>query len=224
MSRISLSKEDLVKIKEATREAESKTSGEIATAFIRESDSYAYYEMLFAFFCGFIYFVGMMMIAQRLEHLMQEIFWGYNSAYLVMFYGFTTFTVMAFAYMMANVQFVDRLIIPKAVMRLKVNQRATRYFLESGVLNTRDRSGILIFISELERRVELVADKGISAKIPPDKWEYIVAHIIDGIHANEFPKHLVEGIRECGTLLAEHFPIQPGDVNELKDDLHLLAR
>ncbi len=51
MSKIFFRNEDLEKIKKAVQEAESKTSGEIATAFIRESDTYTSYELLFAFFC-----------------------------------------------------------------------------------------------------------------------------------------------------------------------------
>ena len=149
-------------------------------------------------------------------------FWEYSSHYLLMFYGFSTFLVMAIVYLLANIPFIDRLIVPKSVMRQKVNQRAERHFLESGVYDTKDRTGILIFISYLERRVELLADKGISEKIPQEKWDAIVGHIIDGIKSNQLVKHLSGSIRECGNLLAEQFPIQPDDENELKDDIHIL--
>ncbi|MGE5344271.1 MAG: TPM domain-containing protein [Candidatus Omnitrophota bacterium] len=222
MSKFYFTIHDLETIKEAVKEAESKTSGEIAVAFIKESDDYARYELIFAIFAGFFYFLGLMFFSQRIEHLMQDMFWGYSSSYLLMLYGFTTFIIMGVAYALSNLQFIDRIIIPKSAMKRKVQQRAVRHFMESGVYNTQNRNGVLIFISDLERRVELLADRAINEKIPKDQWENIVSHVIDGVHTNQTVRHLAEAIKECGNLLARHFPIQPDNTNELSDDVHVL--
>jgi putative membrane protein len=222
MSKIKFSNEEKETIKASVKEAESKTSGEIATGFIIESDKYAVYELTFAVFIGLVYFIALLFFTNGIEESIKQMSWDYSSHYLLMFYGFSTFLVIAVVYLLANIPFIDRLIVPKSVMQQKVNQRAVRYFLESGVYNTKDRTGILIFISYLERRVELLADKGISEKIPQEKWDAIVGHIINGIKSNQLVRHLSESIQECGNLLAEQFPIQPDDVNELKDDIHIL--
>ncbi|MCK5058657.1 MAG: TPM domain-containing protein [Candidatus Aminicenantes bacterium] len=224
MAKINLNKENLEEIKKAVKEAESKTSGEIATAFIRESDNYAIYELIFAVICGFLYFTIMMIFAKPAANLIKNMLWDYTVDHLLIFYGFSTFLVAAIFYLLANFPFIDRLIVPGSVRRRKVNERAVRHFMESGVYNTKDRTGILIFISALERRVELLADRGISEKIPREKWEGIVNHITTGIKANKLVEHLTGSIRECGDLLAEHFPIQPGDVNELKDNIAVLEK
>lgn len=222
MSKINFTNEEKEKIKASVKEAESKTSGEIATGFIKESDNYAVYELTFAVFFGIVYFIAMLFFANGIEESIRQMFWEYSPHYLLMFYGFSTFLVIAIVYLLTNIPFIDRLIVPKSVMQQKVNQRAVRHFLESGVYNTKDRTGVLIFISSLERRVELLADKGISEKISQEKWDAIVGHIVDGIKSNQLVKYLSESIRECGSLLAEQFPIQPDDVNELKDDIHIL--
>jgi putative membrane protein len=222
MLKINFTNEEREKIKTSVKEAESKTSGEIATAFIKESDNYAVFELTFAVIIGLVYFIVITFFANSIEESIKQMSWEYSSQHLLMLYGFSTFLVIAVVYLLANIPFIDRLIVPKSVMQRKVNQRAVRHFMESGVYNTKDRTGILIFISYLERRVELLADKGISEKIPREKWDAIVLHIIDGIKTNQLVKHLSESIRECGNLLAEHFPIQPDDVNELKDDIHIL--
>lgn len=224
MAKIDLNKENLEKISKAVKEAESKTAGEIATTFTRESDNYAIYELTFAVICGFIYFTVMMFFAKPVEKLIHDMFWDYSTDYLLIFFGFSTFLVIAVFYLLANFSFIDRLIVPRRAMRRKVTERAVRCFMESGVYNTKDRTGILIFISALERRVELLADSGISAKIPQEKWDDIVNHIISGIKENKFVEHLSQSIRECGKLLAEHFPIKPGDVNELKDQISILEK
>jgi putative membrane protein len=224
MSRPKLTDEDKEKIKQAVKEAESHTSGEIATAFIKESDDYAVYELVFAVMAGLTYFIVLMFFSGSIEEAIKRMTWEYSPNQLVMFYGFSTFLVISLFYLLANLPFIDRLVVPKAVMQRKVNQRAVRHFMESGVYNTKDRTGILIFISYLERRVELLADKGISEKIPQENWNAVVAHIVEGIKSHQLADHLANSIRECGKLLTEHFPIQPDDVNELKDDIQIMER
>lgn len=224
MARMDLKNEDLEKIKNAVKNAERKTAGEIATAFIKESDNYAVYELMFSVFCGFIYFVVMMLFSSNIEHTLKKMLWDYSTDHLLIFYGLSTFLVIFIFYWLANISCIDRLIVPESVMRRKVNERAVRYFMESGVYNTKDRTGILIFISSLERRVELLADKGINEKIPQEKWNAVVSHIIDGIKSGRMVEHLTDAIAQCGEMLAEHYPIQPDDVNELKDDIAVLER
>jgi putative membrane protein len=224
MAKINFTDQDLEKIKNAVKEAESKTAGEIATAFIKESDNYAAYELTAAVLAGLFYFTILTFFTSSIEYALQHMFWDYSIYHLPMFFGVSTFLVIGIVYLLGNIPFIDRLIVPRGVMSEKVNNRAVRHFMESGVYDTRDRTGILIFISNLEQRVELLADKGINEKIPPEKWNDIVRHIIDGIHANQLVKHLCEAIQECGKLLARHYPIQPGDKNELDNEIRILEK
>jgi len=224
MSGFKLSKEDMTKIGSAVNNAESKTSGEIATAMIKESYDYAIYELMFAIVIGFVYFVIMMFFAGSIEQYLQGKFWDYSVNYLVMFYGFSIFIVITIFYFIGNITSIDRLIVPKKIRLQKVQERATKYFMESGVYNTKDRTGILIFISIMEHRVELLADSGINQKIPKEKWQSIVDNIITGIKKKKITDHLIESIDECGNLLAEHFPIQADDKNELADAINILEK
>jgi putative membrane protein len=224
MSGFKLSKDDMKKIGSAVKTAESKTSGEIATAMIKESYNYAIYELMFAVIIGFVYFVIMMFFTGSIEQLLQGKFWDYSVNYLVMFYGFSTFIVLTLSYFIGNISSIDRLIVPRKIRQQQVQERAIRYFMESGVYNTKERTGILIFISILERRVELLADSGINENIPKEKWQSIVDNIIKGIKQKDIASHLTESINECGDLLAEHFPIQSDDKNELTDDIDILEK
>lgn len=221
---LKLSKNDMEKIGSAVKNAESKTSGEIATAIIKESYDYAIYELMFAVITGLVYFVAMMFFLGNVEQLLQENFWDYSVHYLVMFYGFSTFIIITLFYFIANISSIDRLIVPKKIRNRKVQERATRYFMESGVFNTKDRTGILIFISIMERRVELLADSGINKKINPEKWQNIVDNIIKGIKENDITSRLITSINECGDLLEKHFPIQADDKNELADGIEILEK
>ena len=224
MAKITITKEELEEIKKAVAKAESETSGEIATSFIRESDDYAVSELLFAVICGFCFFFLMLFFTPSVERLIQSLSWDYSVNHLLMFYGFSTFLVIAGCYFIANISAIDRFIVPRSVLRRKVQERAVRHFMESGVYNTRDRTGILIFISELERRVELLADTGISEKIPQQEWDRMVSGIVAGIKQNQLAESLITTIGECGSLLKRHFPIKADDENELSDGLELLEK
>jgi len=224
MAKIKLNDIDKKQIAEAVKKAESKTSGEIVTAFIRESYDYAVYEMSFAVIVSFIYFIAMMFFVSNMEAWLQARFWDYSQHYLIAFYGFSTFVVGALFYFLANVAAIDRLIVPKKIMQKKVHERALLHYMESGIYNTRDHTGILIFISTLEHRVELLADKGISVKIPLEQWQKIVENILGGVKQGDFVAKLCQSIEECGDLLAEHFPIKDDDTNELTNDIDVLEK
>jgi len=222
MKKILLSEKEIENLRSAVEKAESNTSGEIATAIIAESDDYASFELNFAILNGFIYFFIMQFFTSDIKGILENMFWEYSDNYLVMFYGFSTFLVIFISYFMLNIPFFDRLIIPKKVMTKKVHNRAMKHFIESGTINTKDRTGILIFISVLERKVELIADTGIAIKITPEKWQEIVDNIIIGIKEKNISTHFVKSIEMCGELLAEHFPIEKDDQNELTDTITIL--
>ncbi|MDY6915223.1 MAG: hypothetical protein SVM86_02765 [Candidatus Cloacimonadota bacterium] len=222
MAAFKFSEQDKQKISEAVEQAESKTSGEIATAFIKESYDYAIYELLFAVVIGFIYFTVLMFFWSDIQNIFQGMFWDYNVSYLLIFYGFSTFLIIAIAYFIANISYIDRLIVPAKVRKDKVHEKALQYFMLSGVSYTRDRTGILIFISYLEKRVELLADSGINQKIEQHEWQNIVDHIVAGIKEDKLTDNLVEAIADCGKILQKHFPIKEDDENELSNNIEIL--
>lgn len=226
MKKVFLSKDDLEKIKNVVQKAEEKTSGEIVTAFIEESYDYAIYELIFAVTIGMIYFFIMSFFYQNIHNLIDSLFWTkVDTGYLaVIFYGASTFLIIIIFYLIGNTNFIDRLIIPLKVKSSKVHERAIRHFFEAGVQNTRDRTGILIFISFLEKRVELLADQGIAEKIDQTEWNEIVNNIVVGIKKNEMTESLTQSIEKCGDLLELHFPIKLDDINELNDEITILEK
>jgi putative membrane protein len=226
MSQKFFSKSDVEKITHAVEKAEKKTSGEIVTAFIPKSYDYAIYELMSAVIIGLVYFTVMSLFLPNIQEFISGMLWTDAKImyYTVIFYGFSTFFVIGFFYFLFNIPFFDRLIIPKSVMEKKVQVRAIQHFFESSVRNTKDRTGVMIFLSFLEKRVVLLADYGINEKIEQEKWQQIVDHIIKGIHKKQMTDYLITAIEMCGELLAENFPILPEDVNELTNEIHILEK
>jgi putative membrane protein len=103
-----------------------------------------------------------------------------------------------------------------------VHRRALQAFVEEEVFATRDRTGILLFISLLEHRVEVLADAGIYAQGNDDVWKDVTTRVRAGIESGRLADGLVEAIGRCGRLLEEHgAEARPDDSDELPDRLHL---
>ena len=106
------------------------------------------------------------------------------------------------------------------VIEHRVRQRAMAAFVEEAVFRTRDRTGILIFLSLLERRVIVLADAGINARVAQFEWDAIVADVVGGMRRGQAGAALAAAIRRAGDVLAAHrFARHPDDRDELTDDL-----
>lgn len=114
---------------------------------------------------------------------------------------------------------VRRWLTSNRALRSAVRTTALATFVEKGICETTQRTGILVYVSQLERRVELVADRGVLAAVGIPQWETatrsVTAVVERGGDANELAKALVE----LGPMLARSLPVGDDDVNELSDDV-----
>jgi len=97
-----------------------------------------------------------------------------------------------------------------------VRERAVYAFFQKGVHKTDEQTGILIFISLLERKVWILADKGIHGKIADDFLRTLAFDVATGIKEDRALETLCSVIEKCGAELARYFPgahgkNQPGD-------------
>jgi len=107
-------------------------------------------------------------------------------------------------------------------MEAAVHQRALQAFVEEEVFATRDRTGVLLFVSLLERRIEVVADAGVYQAVDAAAWADVTARVRRGIEAGALAQGLIDGIEACGTLLREHgFHAAPNDPDELPSRLRV---
>ncbi len=215
---------DLKRIKEAVARAEQRTSGEIVVTFIRQSDSYAIFELLAAVIVGFLVLNIMLVFYPSIDIFIAKYTWSSSARITSAFIGLVSFIAIALSYLIFNNGFFDRIIVPKKVMKSKVSDRAYLHFIKAGVVETAERNGILIFISYLERRVMIIADRGINEKIEQEKWGELIDEIILSIKRNRLADGIVSAVKRCGYILEEHFPKQYDDKNELKDDMTILER
>jgi putative membrane protein len=222
LQKLRLTDESLGRIRDAVEKAEGKTNGEIAVALIAESGQYAFWELLAALFAGAAAFALLLPFSALLQDQMGSFFWRFAAWRLPAFFGIVSFGLIALLYALVNVPAVDRLVIPRAVRSKTVLNRAVRYFSEGGVYDTKDRSGILIFVSYMEREVRIIADTGISAKISGDLWALIAEDLASGIGGAGAEGAFVRAIEQCGELLEQYFPAKHENPNELANALVIL--
>jgi len=95
--------------------------------------------------------------------------------------------------------------------------RAHEIFARLRVWDTEHNSGVLIYVQVVDRKIEIVADRGISAKVDQRQWNEICGRIEQAFRERRFEEGAMEGIREVGVLLARHFPASPLNPDELPD-------
>lgn len=213
----SLSKKEKDLIAQSVANAEKNTSGEIAVVVAKQSSEYAIYELTFAVIIGLLSMVLSLIFFPQIDTFIKNMFWSNSPILTTSIIGLGAFVVIIIFYFLANIPFVDRLIIPKSVKEQKVKEKAQLCFVEYGVSKTRDRTGVLIFVSNLEKKVLILADTGIAQVYSNQSWQKQVDRIITGIRTNNFATELREVITEIGQVLSQNFPIKSDDTNELSD-------
>ena len=115
---------------------------------------------------------------------------------------------------------LKRLLVDEEVQAQRVRNAAEAAFLRAEVFATRERTGVLLFLSLLEHRVVILGDSGINARVRTEEWQQIVDGIVAGIRRGHAATALAAGIEGCGRLLAERgVERHREDVNELPDRL-----
>jgi len=96
---------------------------------------------------------------------------------------------------------------------------AQAQFERLGMTQTRHRNGVLIFVAPTARKFAILGDVGVHQKCGDEFWRAVSAEMTGHFVKAEFTAGIIHGIQKAGELLAAHFPPQPGDANELPDQV-----
>jgi uncharacterized membrane protein len=94
---------------------------------------------------------------------------------------------------------------------------AQKQFQKMGMQKTKERNGVLIFVAPRARKFAVIGDEGVHQKCSEEYWQRLVDSMREHFQKENFNQALLEAIQQTGELLAEHFPKQDGDGNELSD-------
>jgi len=99
----------------------------------------------------------------------------------------------------------------------KPRPRAEEVFAQLRVWDTERNSGVLIYVQLVDRRIEIVADRGISSKVAQSEWVAICRSMEKSFKDGKFAEGALQAIERTTALLAKHFPPLERNPNELPD-------
>lgn len=185
------------------REIEAGTGAEIVVTVRASAGYYRAADYLFGALCS---------LAALLAYVFLPVTFPDDVAALLIVLAFGVGAAFA-----ANVPPLRRVLVRRRRRDAEVTRAARACFVEQGIGRTRERTGLLVFVSLFERRVEVVADVGIPVARMGDPWRDGLARL--DAAARSGPEPFLAALRAQGELVATWVPRRADDVNELPDEV-----
>ena len=112
--------------------------------------------------------------------------------------------------------------LPPQALRASCRDRARELFGLLGAWDTEENIGVLIYVQLIDRDIEIVADRGIAARVAQSEWEAVCKRMEESFGNHDFLDGSLEAIERVTSLLARHFPASGVNPNELPDRPRLL--
>jgi len=121
-----------------------------------------------------------------------------------------------------EIRFVAEASLSLPHLRMPLRKRAEAVFAELGVWDTEENSGVLLYVQLVDRRIEIVADRGIAARVPQKDWDGVCRAMEARFRKRNYEAGTLEAIEAVTKILAREFPARGTNPNELPDKPTLL--
>ncbi|WP_073521593.1 TPM domain-containing protein [Pseudomonas fluorescens] len=193
-------------VAEAIARVEKTTDAELVTVLAARADDYAYIPLLWASLIA--------LVVPGVVHYLS----GYLTMYTLLVAQWATFIVLCLVFRLPK---VTTRLIPRSVRHWRASNLARRQFLEQNLHHTVGSTGVLIFVSEAERYVEILVDDGISKRLDDSNWDAIVQAFTQQVKQGQTLAGFIACVEACGELLKVHVPVTQAR-NELPNRLVVL--
>lgn len=203
-----ISKHELEQINELLLEAEKKSHSELVPMVVERSDDYPAAHFRSAIIVSFIF--SLVLYFSPLTII--------NPIYFL----WIQVPGLFLGYLLGNVSWVTKLLTTKREIEIEVYQRAIEAFFEHNLHMTKRHNGVLIFVSLLEHKIQIITDSGVKAKIDQKIWDEIVNDFGQKVSKSTLSEALKEAISSAAIVLEKYFPLDGKEKsNELKNDIIL---
>jgi len=113
-------------------------------------------------------------------------------------------------------------LMPRAMRRALAHRAAMEQFVIRGIARTRQRTGILVFVSLAERYARIIADDGIAQRVPQAHWQGAIERLVAHMREDRVADGFIAAVETCGEVLAANFPSRGGGPDELPDRIYLI--
>ncbi|WP_309043596.1 TPM domain-containing protein [Marinobacter sediminicola] len=186
-----LNKQEQEQVAAAITAVERETDAEVVTVLTAQADNYAYIPLLWA---G----IFALLVPGIINYLT-----NWLSADVLLLSQWGVFALLSLVFRIPG---INRRLIPRSVGYWRASNLARRQFLEQNLHHTAGATGMLIFVSEAERYVEILVDRGISSQIDNDAWEDIIAAFTKQVKQGETLQGFISCIEDCGKHLKSKVP------------------
>jgi putative membrane protein len=200
-----ISKDDHARIAAAIKAAEARTAGEIVCVLARRSSDYSYVPTLWAAALALLLPWPLILFTS----------WSVRAIYATQI---IVFIVAAVVLAWEPLRFA---LTPRRIKRARAHRAAVEQFFARGVDNTKDRMGVLIFVSLAERYARIVADDGVAAKIADREWRAALDLLLSHMRERRIADGFTVAIEECARILAAHAP-PPRGQDELPNRIYVM--
>lgn len=218
-----LTQADHALVAAAVARAEAASDGEIVTAVAARSDAYhdvALHWAVLAMLLVLAVLAWRPGLAERLTALFGDPWAAAPSpgALLLSALVLVTLAFLLVRLLLAGMP-LRMALTPGATKARRVQRRALELFRIGAEQRTRAATGVLLYLSLAERRAEIVAERGIHARVAPEAWGDAMAALLSAVREGRPGEGMAECVGLIGAALAEHFPRSDDDTNELPDRL-----
>ncbi len=191
-------------LSEAVKAIEARSSAEIVVVIRPQSASYLHIDMM----------VGM---GAAIATLALLLFAPWSVAWIYLLLDPILFGV-GIGFAASRLGVVRRLLSRTTTIAGSVDRAAKAMFLDRGIHNTRDRTGVLIYVSLLERWCAVIADSGIELAVPANEWQSVAQSLREAVSQGQ-AVDLASTMSGMSDLLERYLPRHDDDLNELHDEV-----
>ena len=203
---MNVSEQDRARISMAIRAAEKKTSGEIVCVLAQSSSDVTALPILVA-----------AVVALALPWLLVAL--TAMSVHRILVLQILAFVALALVLCVPRVRVA---LVPRAARRAVAHRAAMEQFTIRGIARTKNRTGILIFVSLAEHYARIIADVGIAGRVPQSEWQDAIDALVTHMKYGRIADGFIMAIDVCGRVLATHFPRTETSRDELPDRIYLI--
>ena len=217
------SEADHALVTEAVAKAERSSDGEIVTIVAPRSDSYHDVGLHYAVLAMLLVPTILALLPQATVDWGSSLIFGWNAEPGRPALMASLFVALALVFLIVRYALAWRplrmALTPGATKSRRVRRRAVALFRASAEHRTASRVGILLYLSLMEHRAEIVADEAIVSKVEADVWGEAMADLVTEVKAGRPGSGMAKAVDRIGAVLTEHFPKTSADTNELPDRL-----
>jgi putative membrane protein len=174
------------KVAEAIARVERDTDAELVTVLAARADDYAY--------------IPLALVVPGIVHYLT----GWLTMHSLLLVQWISFIVLCLVFRIPK---ITTHLVPRSVRHWRASNLARRQFLEQNLHHTVGSTGMLIFVCEAERYVEILVDEGISKRLDNKNWDEIVAAFTQQVKQGQTLQGFVTCVEACGELLKVHVPV-----------------